>query len=357
MELLAALEDIYRGLRDSTHLSQPATSADAVRDVKRKLRHLDRQQQAILAKAGVTDAFSLETAVEKARHDSSHRRKLTTLQQQLRRQLGNCDHSEEVQDILENHLPDEVRDRLQQLLGEQRDLKQSASRNEPNTEVTKDLPRHPELDRVRLLLSVVETRIRHLIRALQRENLTHRLLSKKRTIHADDDVAPILRAVTQGAYVGLSISSRDGVFIEGSDGNQFAIDQLAPQLMRAAWLAVQLAAARRLRLAGKKMPLILLADDLQATGMALPHMSALLADVARDGQQIVVLTHRSRLAHEWAHTGVSLLRVGLVEVGRANGHRGVMGDGREAVADRSAVSTGHAASTAPSSPAGLTVFR
>lgn len=286
---------------------------EARKDARRQLRRIEKRQQTIFKTAGVDDVIALEALAESTRQATEQRKRLEAMERELSIVLENRDDGDEIRELLESCDAEDLRFRLaekQRIVDETELALQQHQQTKP--EIVTSVVDHNarEVDRIRVRLGVIETRIRQAMRAAQTGSVVRHIARSlmKQTPQAEQSL-PWLSSLTDGRWTALQ--DEGGEFFL-SNGNQR--EQLDPDSDDAdmAWLALQLQAATLLHEEGQGTPLILLADQLLAS----PRSSTIFAtirQVAATGIQVLLLAGNRQLVNQLAEAGTPVVQVALRE--------------------------------------------
>ncbi len=344
-ELLAELEYTRKRPKGSS-LGLDREQHESVRD---ELKRIETEERSLLRRAGVDDAFELESAVREARELAGTRRRIETLDRELSVQLETHEDGEDIRDLLETFDGEDLRLRL---ADRQRNLEETDASLQMYLEPAPELPPtpkpvahlHPEpprspeapeivvdtprpvktfdrhrqmdLDRLRMRLAVVETRIRRAMRTAQSgavlRNVARQLLGEPQK----EDSLMYLAELTGGRWTDLKPIEKEGSaeaagFVLSNATQQSALVP-GSQDSAAAWLAVQLNVAVLLKSRGAGIPLMLLADPLLASPDA-ARIFAALQLAAKSGIQILLLVGNRQLVNQLSESGTPVVRIGLEE--------------------------------------------
>ena len=283
------------------------------KDARRQLRRIEKRQQTIFQKADVDDVIALEALVEATKQASDQRKRLEAIERELAIVMESRDDGDEIRELLDTCDAEDLRLRLaekQGIVDETELALQQHMQSKPQTPAPVVDDNAQEVDRVRVRLSIVDTRIRQAMRAAQAGSvMRHVARSLLKQTPVTEETLPLLAELTGGRWTALR---NDGGRFYLSHEDQ--LEQLDPESDDAdmAWLALQLRAATLLYEEGDGHPLILLADQLLASRQH-STVFATIRRVAATGIQVLLLAGNRQLVNQIAETGTPVVQVALRE--------------------------------------------
>jgi|GEM_PF-3950014 len=364
IDLLSTLEMLFDRLRDQVHSKGgsdrnevDAQFARQIRnDAREQLRLLEKRQRQLLRRFKVDDQFALESAIETMDLERKKRVRADRLERELATAIDMHDDPEDVREFLDAFDAQSLRTRLSESIRRQTELQAELTRlqaiaSKPRaplpvetelevpveaieeselheaevptvTQVTvlEADPNALELDRLRLQLAVVQTKIRKSLRWSQSAATLRRVAQSlidrkpaKAKPSASSVTMPFLSKLTSGRWQAMAKTPQGIVLQNGR--TQASLSQSRGQShddSDLAWLALRLTYAEWLHKRGRGFPLIFLADSLFDSPNAVRTFEV-LRDVAAAGVQCLLLSSDRQIANQLTEGGAPLVRVGLRE--------------------------------------------